>query len=137
MNIRHLSLTNVRLYARLELDLPGGLTIIQGENAQGKTSLLEAIYLLATAHSPHASADRQIIRWGAEQEAPYPYAMLKAEIQRRDGPHVLEIGIQLAETNRLRKEIRIDHAPRRGIDLVGQLAVVLFLPGDVDIVSGG
>jgi DNA replication and repair protein RecF len=137
MNIRHLSLTNVRLYARLELDLPGGLTIIQGENAQGKTSLLEAIYLLATSHSPHASADRQIIRWGADQEAPFPYAMLKAEIQRRDGPHVLEIGIQLAETNRLRKEIHIDHAPRRGIDLVGQLAVVLFLPGDVDLVSGG
>jgi DNA replication and repair protein RecF len=137
MNIRHLSLTNVRLYARLELDLPGGLTIVQGENAQGKTSLLEAIYFLATSHSPHASADRQIIRWGADQEAPYPYAMLKAEIQRRDGPHVLEIGIQLAETNRLRKEIRIDHAARRGIDLVGQLAVVLFLPGDVDLVSGG
>jgi DNA replication and repair protein RecF len=137
MNIRHLSLTNVRLYARLEMDLPGGLTIIQGENAQGKTSLLEAIYFLATSHSPHASTDRQIIRWGAEQEAPYPYAMLKAEIQRRDGPHVLEIGIQLAETNRLRKEIRIDHAARRGIDLVGQLAVVLFLPGDVDLVSGG
>ena len=137
MNIRHLSLTNVRLYARLELDLPRGLTIVQGDNAQGKTSLLEAIYFLATSHSPHTGTDRQIIRWGADQEAPYPYAMLKAEIQRRDGPHVVEIGIQLAETNRLRKEIRIDHAARRGIDLVGQLAVVLFLPGDVDLVSGG
>jgi DNA replication and repair protein RecF len=137
MNIRHLSLTNVRLYARLELDLPGGLTVIQGDNAQGKTSLLEAIYFLATSHSPHANTDRQLIRWGTDQEAPYPYAMLKVEVQRRDGPHMLEIGIQVAESNRLRKEIRIDHALRRGIDLVGQLAVVLFLPGDVDIVSGG
>ena len=137
MNIRHLSLTNVRLYARLELDLPGGLTILQGDNAQGKTSLLEAVYFLATSHSPHATADRQLIRWGADQEAPYPYAMLKAEIQRRDGLHVLEIGIQVAESNRLRKEIRIDRIPRRGIDLVGQLAVVLFVPGDVDLVSGG
>ncbi|MCL4506026.1 MAG: DNA replication/repair protein RecF [Chloroflexi bacterium] len=136
MIIRHLSLTNVRLFARLELDLPGGLTIVQGDNAQGKTSLLEAIYFLATSHSPHGAADRQIIRWGAEEDAPYPYAMLKADLQRRDGPHTLEIGIQRAEGNRLRKEIRIDHAARRGIDLVGQLAVVLFVPGDVDLVSG-
>jgi DNA replication and repair protein RecF len=137
MIIRHLSLTNVRLYARLELDLPAGLSIIQGDNAQGKTSLLEAIYFLATAHSPHTNADRQIIRWGAEEDAPYPYALLKADLQRRDGPHVLEIGIQRADHNRLKKEIRIDHANRRGIDLVGQLAVVLFLPGDVELVADG
>lgn len=136
MIIRHLSLTNVRLYARLELDLPDGLAIIQGDNAQGKTSLLEAIYFLATSHSPHGSADRQLIRWGAEDDAPYPYAILKADLQRRDGPHVLEIGLQRAEGNRLRKEIRIDRAVKRGIDLVGQLAVVLFLPGDVDLVAG-
>ncbi len=136
MIIRHLSLTNVRLFARLELDLPPGLTIVQGDNAQGKTSLLESVYFLATSHSPHGAADRHIIRWGAEEDAPYPYAILKADLQRRDGPHMLEIGIQRAEGNRLRKEIRIDHAARRGIDLVGQLAVVLFLPGDVDLVSG-
>jgi len=136
MIIRHLSLTNVRLYARLELDLPGGLTIIQGDNAQGKTSLLEAIYYLATSHSPHGTADRQLIRWGAEEDAPYPYAILKADLQRRDGPHILEIGIQRAEANRMRKDIRIDRAAKRGVDLVGQLAVVLFLPGDVDLVSG-
>ncbi len=136
MIIRHLALTNVRLYARLELDLPGGLSIIQGDNAQGKTSLLEAIYYLATSHSPHGTSDRHVIRWGAEEEAPYPYAILKADLQRRDGLHLLEIGIQRAEGNRMRKEIRIDHINRRGIDLVGQLAVVLFLPGDVDLVSG-
>ncbi len=136
MIVRHLSLTNFRLYARLELDLPAGLTIVQGDNAQGKTSLLEAIYFLATAHSPHTSADRQVIRWGAAEEAAYPFAMLKADLLRRDGPHVLEIGIQRADGNRLKKEIRVDHMARRGIDLVGQLAVVLFLPGDVELVSG-
>lgn len=136
MIVRHLSLTNFRLYARLELDLPAGLTIVQGDNAQGKTSLLEAIYFLATAHSPHTSADRQVIRWGAAEEAAYPFAILKADLLRRDGPCVLEIGIQRAEGNRLKKEIRINHTARRGIDLVGQLAVVLFLPGDVELVSG-
>ncbi len=136
MIVRHLSLTNFRLYARLELDLPAGLTIVQGDNAQGKTSLLEAIYFLATSHSPHTGADRQVIRWGAAEEAAYPFAILKAELVRRDGPRVLEIGIQRADGNRLKKEIRINHTTRRGIDLVGQLAVVLFLPGDVELVSG-
>ena len=136
MIVRHLSLTNFRLYARLEIDLPAGLTIVQGDNAQGKTSLLEAVYFLATAHSPHTNADRQVIRWGAEEEAAYPFAILRADLLRRDGPHVLEIGIQRSDANRLKKEIRIDHTPRRGIDLVGQLAVVLFLPGDVELASG-
>jgi DNA replication and repair protein RecF len=136
MIVRHLSLTNFRLYARLELDLPRGLSILQGDNAQGKTSLLEAVYFLATSRSPHTTADRQVIRWGAEEEAPYPFAILKGDILRRDGPHVLEIGLQRAEGNRLKKDIRVDHAPRRGVDLVGQLAVVLFLPGDVELASG-
>ena len=140
MIVRHLSLTNFRLYARLELDLPPGLTIILGDNAQGKTSLLEAIYFLATSHSPHTSADRQIIRWGAEEDGPYPYAALKAQLQRSDGgqnrAHTLEIVVQKGELNRLKKEIKIDRMSKRGIDLVGQLNVVLFLPGDVDLVSG-
>lgn len=136
MLVRHLSLTNFRLYARLELDLPRGLIIIQGDNAQGKTSLLEAIYFLATAHSPHTHADRQVIRWGAEEESPYPYAMLRAHVERSDGLRLIEVALQRGESNRLRKEIRIDRIARRGIDLVGQLNVVLFLPGDVELVAG-
>ncbi len=136
MRVRHLSLTNFRLYARLELLLPRGLVIVQGDNAQGKTSLLEAIYFLATAHSPHTRADRQVIRWGAEEESPYPYAVLRARIERNDGLRLIEIALQRGDSNRLRKEIRIDHVERRGIDLVGQLNVVLFLPGDVELVSG-
>ncbi len=136
MFVRHLSLTNFRLYARLELDLPRGLVIVQGDNAQGKTSLLEAIYFLATAHSPHTHTDRQVIRWGAEEEGPFPYAILKANVERSDGLHLIEMALQRGESNRLRKEIRIDRVTRRGIDLVGQLNVVLFLPGDVELVPG-
>ena len=136
MLIQHLSLTNFRLYARLEQDFAPGLTIIQGDNAQGKTSLLEAVHYLATAHSPHTNADRQVIRWGAGDEAPYPYALLKGELRRRNGARLLELGLQIGEAGRLRKDIRIDRMPKKAIDLVGQLAVVLFLPGDVELVSG-
>jgi DNA replication and repair protein RecF len=136
MHVRHLSLTNFRLYARLEQDLPRGLVIVQGDNAQGKTSMLEALYFLATGHSPQTVAERQIIRWGAEEESPYPYAMVKANIERSDGAHLLEINVQKTDGNRLRKEIRIDRISKRGTDLVGQLSLVLFLPNDVDIVAG-
>ena len=48
MQVRRLSLTNFRNYSRLELDLPGGVILLHGDNAQGKTNLLEAIYFLAT-----------------------------------------------------------------------------------------
>ena len=58
MRLHHLSLTNFRNYARLELDLTTPLTIIQGGNAQGKTNLLEAIVVLATSRSPLAMAER-------------------------------------------------------------------------------
>jgi DNA replication and repair protein RecF len=136
MHVRHLSLTNFRLYARLELDLPRGLILVQGDNAQGKTSLLESIYFLATSHSPHTSIDRQVIRWGAEEDGLYPYAVLKANIERDDGGHLIELSMQKIEANRLRKETRLDRIIKRGADWVGQLSVVLFLPGDVELVSG-
>jgi DNA replication and repair protein RecF len=136
MHVRHLSLTNFRLYARLEQDLPRGLIIVQGDNAQGKTSMLEALYFLATGHSPHTVAERQLIRWGTEDDGPYPYAMVKASIERSDGLRLLEINVQKGDGNRMRKEIRIDRISKRSMDLVGQLSVVLFLPNDVEIVSG-
>jgi DNA replication and repair protein RecF len=136
MRVRHLSLTNFRLYARLEADLPPGLIVVQGDNAQGKTSMLEAIHYLATARSSHTATDRQLIRWGAEADDPYPYALLRANVEREDGLRLIEIALQRGDSSRLKKEIRIDRIPRRGIDLVGQLLVVMFLPGDVEVVSG-
>ncbi len=133
MLVRHLSLRNFRLYAMLETDLPEGLTIVQGNNAQGKTSLLESIYVLATAHSPHSTPDRQLISKVAE----LPFAQLRATVERRNGSHTLEITLQKGELNRFRKDIKVDHSSiKRNSDLVGQLAVVLFLPGDVELVSG-
>jgi DNA replication and repair protein RecF len=63
MHLRHLSLTNFRLYSRLEVDLPSRAILLYGDNAQGKTSLLEAIYVLATGRSSHTTSDRQLINW--------------------------------------------------------------------------
>ncbi len=146
MYIRHLSLTNFRNYARLELVLPARVVLLHGANAQGKTNLLEAVYYLATSRSPQASSDRDLINWIAEQEAMAPYARLATEVVRGDRSRQIEIVLQKEpvagsaspseDRTRLRKQIRVDKAKRRALDLVGQINVVLFMPQDMALVDG-
>jgi DNA replication and repair protein RecF len=139
MRIRYLSLTNFRNYARLELTLPEQTLLLHGGNAQGKTSLLEAMYLLAAGSSPLASSDRQLIRWQSEAEG-LPYARVWAELERRDRRLELEIALEkhttMNGTTRLQKTIRVDRSKKRQSDLSGKLNVVLFTPGNVDLVAG-
>jgi DNA replication and repair protein RecF len=77
MRVEHLSLTNFRNFVRLETALPAGPLILSGANAQGKTSLLEALYLLTCATSPFADSDRRLINFLALREA-QPVARLRA-----------------------------------------------------------
>ncbi len=140
MRLNHLSLTNFRNYVRLELSLPDRLTVIQGANGQGKTNLLEAIHLLATGRSPRATAERELINWLA-LEGPLPYARLAGDIGEGRTAEKLELVLELAANGgangpTVRKQVRINGAPRRGIDLVGHLRVVLFLPEDISLVAG-
>lgn len=142
MQLTHLSLTNFRNYARLELNLSERLTVFQGRNAQGKTNLLEAIHLLATARSPRATAERELINWLAS-ESPLPYARLVGEIGAGRDAQQLELVLELTR-NRVadmngavvRKQVRINGAAKRALDLIGRLRVVLFLPEDVSLVAG-
>ena len=88
MRLSHLSLHNFRNYVRLELDLPPGVTLLLGDNAQGKTNLLEAIYYLATTRSSHAGAERELVNWLSVEEEPLPYARLVGQV-------VLQITVNL------------------------------------------
>ncbi len=139
MRIRYLSLTNFRNYTRLELALPQHPLLLCGANAQGKTSLLEAIFLLATGASPIASSDRQLIQWQAEEQG-LPYARAWAEIERRD--RVLEMEVVLEKrtlsngATQLQKTIRVDRSQKRRSEMANQLNVVLFMPQNVDLVAG-
>jgi DNA replication and repair protein RecF len=140
MHLHHISLTHFRNYARLELSLPDRLTVLQGANAQGKTNLLEAIHLLATGRSPRASAERELINWLA-LEGPLPYARLVGEIGAGKTAEKLELVLELTPNGgnnggTVRKQVRINGAPKRAIDLVGRLRVVLFLPEDICLVTG-
>jgi DNA replication and repair protein RecF len=77
----HLSLANFRNYARLELDLPRGVSVVVGDNAQGKSNLLEALYFLATTKSFRATSDRELINWRTANTE-LAYARLAARIER-------------------------------------------------------
>ncbi len=137
MRITHLSLTNFRNYARLELAMPAGMIVLFGDNAQGKTSLLESIYYLATSRSLHTTSERQLINWLAEAE-PIPFARLVAEVYTQQGLKRVEMTLlpEHGPLLRFKKEIRINGLPRRVMDLLGQVAVVMFLPQDLALVEG-
>jgi len=157
MYLRHLSLTNYRNYARLEIDLQARIVVLQGQNAQGKTNFLESIYFLATTKSPLASVDRQLICWLAEQDV-IPFARVSGLYTRTEQEHTLEItlvkerangdspvlsalsagpsGPAVVDESNLRRRVCLDGVPRRALDVLGQVNVVLFLPEDINLVAG-
>ena len=140
MRIERLSLTNFRNYARLEFSPPADQPVVLvGDNAQGKTSALEAIFYLATSTSPYTTSDRQLIHWRAEHE-PIPFARLSAEIGAANGGyHKLDITLMLDMTGgaaRFKKAIKLNNVDKRVMDVVGLLNVVLFLPRDLSLVEG-
>ncbi len=144
MHLTHLSLTNFRNYGRLELDLPSGTTLLHGNNAQGKTNLLEAIYYLATTRSPHAEQDSQLINWAASQlDDPVVVGRLVANIVGAGSKRqiemrlILEKNLSLANGQRsFRREVLVDRRKVRLMDVLGTLRVVLFVPQDMHLITG-
>ena len=139
MRLRTLELNEFRSFRRLFLPLqPAGFRAV-GPNASGKSTLLEAMAMLATTRSPRTSAEREIANWqsGSDLAIP-PYARLRAEFERGDGSHHIEIGLTLdgGESGSLKKRTRFDDRSVRSVDAVGQLKTVLFSPQDVDLISG-
>ena len=140
MYINHLSLTNFRNYGRLELDFGPQATLLYGANAQGKTNLLEAMYYLATTRSQHAALDNQLLNWEADlAEDPLVVGRLVARVERREGERLLEMRLireQQGDQISFRREALVDRRKVRLMDLLGNLRVVLFLPQDVQLVTG-
>jgi DNA replication and repair protein RecF len=140
MHLTHLSLTNFRNFARLDVDVPCGSVLLVGANAQGKTSVLEAIYFLATLTSFHATHDRQLINFLSTREK-LAVARIVASYQRERSEHRLEVRL-IQDTNgvngasRVRKEIVQDGTKLKMSQAVGQFNAVLFLPQMVRIIDG-
>ncbi len=115
--------------------------MLLGGNAQGKSNLLEAIYLSATTKSPRTVSDLELINWSALREE-HPVARLEVQAQRASGSLRVEIALRgkivaaEAGANYVQKRIRINGVDRRAMDLIGLINVVLFSPRDIDLVDG-
>lgn len=119
------------------------MTLFQGVNGAGKSNLLEAIYMLAVARSPRASADRELIRRG-DGTGEF-YTQVAADVQRRDDSVNLQINFRSssspapqAEPTALtvQKYFRVNGAARRASALMGHLNAVMFSADDLEIVYG-
>jgi DNA replication and repair protein RecF len=140
MRLNHLSLTNYRAFTRLDMELPRRILLLVGGNAQGKTSLLEAIYYLATFNSFLTQNDREMINFHAQHENP-AVTRLIGDFQRGEKKHRLEVRL-IQEMNgeggtRLRKEILLDGVRRNSHEAMGQFTAVIFLPHMTRIIEGG
>ena len=147
MLLTHLSLTNFRNFSRLDIDVPGGPVLLVGGNAQGKTSLLELVYYLATFTSFHATQDRQLVSFFAARE-PLVVTRITADFQYSSAEktsglgasHRIEVRLicerDLAGESRLRKEVLLDGVARKVGEAIGAFNAVLFLPHMLRIVEG-
>lgn len=141
---------NFRNYTRQELDLEPGMVLVQGGNGQGKSNLLEALYMLAIAKSARASADRELIRrQGALEEN---HAQVSAVAERDGGRVRVQIDLMRKPLTQkavdqdpdkrdpageaVQKYLRLNGVPRRSSELVGEINAVMFSAQDLELVLG-
>lgn len=139
MYLKHLSLTNFRNFARLDLDIPRRAILLVGSNAQGKTSLLEAVYFLAAFTSFQTHTDRQLINFVAAKENP-AVARIVADYERGGKKHRIEVRIIQEAVGplgqRARKEILLDGVKRGANEVIGQFNAALFIPQMSQVIEG-
>jgi len=140
MYLTHLSLTNFRSFARLDMDIPRRVVLLTGCNAQGKTSVLEAIYFLAAFTSFQTQTDRQLVNF-IEARKELAVGRLVAEYKRGLAKHRLEVRLVLeavgATGQRLRKEVLLDGIKRPLAEVIGHFNAVIFVAQMTQIIEGG
>jgi len=143
MHIEQLSLHDFRNYRHLDIALPRGLLLFVGGNAQGKSNLLEAIYLLATTRSVRATTEADMVNHEAALQGP-AVARLVGTARRHDGSVQVEVAIMTRPPSEeiaarrlpASKRLRVNGVPRRASEVVGRMTAVLFTTQDIDLVSG-
>jgi len=141
MFLKRLSLTNFRNFTRLDVDFPRRVVVLVGDNAQGKTSMLEAIYFLAAFTSFQTHADRQVINFHETKKDSLTVTRLVAEYQHAQGRHRLEVRLILEPMGvlngqRLRKEILLDGVKKHVNEVIGHFNAVIFVPQMSQIIEG-
>ncbi len=147
MRLQQLLVSGFRNYRSLSLSLPSGPVLLYGDNGQGKSNLLEAVYLLATSRSFRTRLDRELLNWSllTEGEPTAAFARIACQLERLTGGIRLDViiaaalgGVQGGSILEppTRKQISVNGAKRQPSELIGQLMVTLFTPADLDLVTG-
>jgi DNA replication and repair protein RecF len=140
MYLKRLSLTNFRNFTRLDVDIPRRSVLLVGDNAQGKTSVLEAVYFLAALTSFQTNADRQMVNFLEARKTP-AVGRIVGEYVRGNRSHKLEVRLILEPSGvngqRLRKEILLDGVKKQASDVIGRFSAVVFVPQMSQIIEGG
>ncbi len=128
MFIHSLQLSNFRNYEMLSVEFSKGVNLLFGDNAQGKTNILEAIMVAATTKSFRGSKEREMIRLGLEE------AHICARMERDTIPHRIDMHLKANQ----KKGAAIDGVPvKRGADLFGLLHAISFSPNDLSMMKNG
>ena len=126
MFIEQLHIKNYRNYEQLEVQFENKVNVIIGENAQGKTNVMESIYVLAMAKSHRTTNDKDLIRWDTE------YAKIEGRIQKNYGSLPMELII-----SKKGKKAKYNHIEQKKLSqYVGNMNVVMFAPEDLNLVKG-
>jgi DNA replication and repair protein RecF len=124
--IEELTLTNYRSYVKTNVTFENKVNVILGENAQGKTNIMESIFVLALAKSHRTTKEKELIRWNEE------YAKIEGTVKKSNGP----VSVQLVITTKGKKAKVNSLEQRRLSDYIGSLNVVMFAPEDLNLVKG-
>lgn len=128
MIIESIELKNYRNYEELHMELNQGTNILYGDNAQGKTNVLESVYVCCTSKSHRSAKDRDIIRFGQDE------SHIKLQIRKNDIPCRIDMHLKKNKT----KGIAVDGIPiRKASQLFGLVNVVFFSPEDLNIIKNG
>ena len=128
MRVTFVKLKNYRSYSSCDFTPCEGINVLQGDNGQGKTNLLEAVYLCCTGRSHRTRQDRELISWGTD------FASVQLRAERRDGSHDVELILPAQGKRKIKIAGR--EAARSG-ELMGHVAGVLFSPEDLRTVKDG
>ncbi len=128
MIIKSIELKNFRNYEELNLNLDGGTNILYGDNAQGKTNILESIYVSGTTKSHKGSRDKEMIRFGEDE------AHIRTMVEKNQMSYQIDMHLKKNRS----KGIAINGVPiRKASELFGVLNMVFFSPEDLNIIKNG
>ena len=128
MIIESVELLNYRNYGQLHMDFDPGTNVLYGDNAQGKTNILEAIYLCSTTKSHKGSKDREIVRFGEEE------SHIKMMVRRDGIPYRIDMHLKKNKT----KGVAVNGIPiKKASELFGIVNVIFFSPEDLNIIKNG